>query len=398
MTTTSVERIWEALNTQGYHPETRRGNHFAALCPVHGDTHRSLSITYNAQRAMTLLHCFACGATAADILAQLGMTLCDSYDHTTARTQRPHTDSSRRTPVVPPRIAATKPVPLPQTGWVITATYDYTTNDHTVIERVIRRELTIDGVRHKKFVQQFRQTDGSFAWTKPKNFTPVFYRQPVITAAIARGEGIWLLEGEKDVETAVRAGITNATTNAQGASGFPTDLLTQLTTPVTIVADRDLAGYLRARDLKTALTERGITATVYLPATVEEKSDFTNHINAGHTIADLITPTDADLDLLIRAAQITKLYTKQIRRDLNEIDAHLHYHDTTHRDAARYWAHQITATWKAHTAENPLVVSGTHLTTEGWGSLHTIQTLTRTMSTTLHNLHDAGLLTRADKQ
>ncbi|WP_426624515.1 hypothetical protein ACPPVW_18490 [Leifsonia sp. McL0607] len=398
--TTSVERIWIALDAGGYQPESQRAGQFKALCPVHGDTHPSLSVTYVPARERTLLHCHTCKADAAEILAEVHLTLQDAYDkpleHSRGRVAR--TPRPRRCPA-PRRIAVRPTVELPRTGWTTTATYDYTTSEGTVIERVQRREVVVDGARHKKFAQEFRQPGSRFAWKKTPGFVPVFYRQAAVDQALKDGKPVWILEGEKDVENAVAAGIAAATTNAQGAAQFPATLIKQLRGSVIIVADRDLAGYTRARDLKAALIERDVDVTVLLPATLEHKSDLTDHLEAGYSINDLIQPTDRDLDALILAAATCKILTSRIRRDLDEIDAHQALAvregdaDGLHRAAARHWAGQVLQTWETHRTEHLTgFVAGGDLTAEGRRAAHCIGRAIASATQTTTNLRTAGLI------
>lgn len=403
MTTTSIERIRAALDAGGYQPETARQGRFKALCPVHGDTHRSLSVTYDAHRGMTLLHCFSCQAGAIDVLTHLGLSLQDAFDTPLTTEPKPRAPRPTRQPA-PARIAVRAAQELPRTGWVTTATYDYTSSDGTVLEQVLRRELAVGGTRHKKFVQQFRQPDGSFGWSKPDTFTPVFYRQAAVDQALANGVPVWIVEGEKDAENAVAAGIASATTNAQGAGQFPAELIEQLHGHVVIVADRDLAGYSRARDLKVALTGRGVTVTILLPATREAKSDLTDHLDAGYGINDLVQPTDRDLDMLILAATTCKLLSQHIRRDLDEVDAHTREAavdddtDGQHRRAAQYWAGRVARTWEQHRAEHLAgFVAGSDLTAEGHHAAHQIGRAIASATTTLRNLRDADLITRSTR-
>jgi hypothetical protein len=77
---------------------------------------------------------------------------------------------------------------------------------------------------------------------------------------------VWLTEGEKDADTAVSLGKI-ATTNAQGAHSFPTQLLTEFHgLHVGIIVDHDLAGYQRAITLHEQLRSRAAEVVVLLPA------------------------------------------------------------------------------------------------------------------------------------
>jgi hypothetical protein len=115
---------------------------------------------------------------------------------------------------------------------------------------------------------------------KPPDFSPVLYRAPELARADA-DEWVWLTEGEKDADTAAKLGRL-ATTNAQGAASFPPQLVSQLAgRRVAVVIDRDAAGYNRALGLHEHLTGVASDIRFLLPATLEAKSDLTDHVEAG---------------------------------------------------------------------------------------------------------------------
>ena len=88
--TNSLDRVWDALDRGGWKPN-RRANTFKALCPVHGDANPSLSVRYDPQAGKIALHCFGCEASAADITAQLGLTVSDLFDAPLPADRRTHT-------------------------------------------------------------------------------------------------------------------------------------------------------------------------------------------------------------------------------------------------------------------------------------------------------------------
>lgn len=69
---TPWDRLWKALEAGGFKPGPVRDDQFTALCPVCGDTHRSLRVRFDRHRKALLFHCFACLASATDIYVRLG--------------------------------------------------------------------------------------------------------------------------------------------------------------------------------------------------------------------------------------------------------------------------------------------------------------------------------------
>lgn len=92
---------------------------------------------------------------------------------------------------------------------------------------------------------------------------------------------MWLVEGEKDADTAASLGRV-ATTNAQGAASFPPELLGHLTgRKILIVIDRDAAGYQRGLHLHAALRAHAAELRLLLPTPTHPKSDLSDHVAAG---------------------------------------------------------------------------------------------------------------------
>lgn len=298
----SYLRIIDALAEHGFHPQ-QRGDQTMALCPVHGDTHRSLSVTYDRGNERTMLHCFteSCGANYADVLQALQLDPQAAFDKPLERDERaPRKATKRVKPKALPQRRVTKPAPpveVPKSAWQEKVVYDYTDDEGTVVQQVVRFEAIVDGARHKRFVQRFvSPSTGRMVQTKPKDFTPVLYNQPHVKHAIATGASVWIVEGEKDADSAMAAGAI-ATTNSQGAGSFP-DVLVQVFAgaDVRIVVDRDASGAKWAASLQQKLSglEQPATVRLYLPAVDVDKADLTDHLEHGHALDELVPITVDD--------------------------------------------------------------------------------------------------------
>ncbi|MBY6388729.1 telomere-binding protein [Rhodococcus erythropolis] len=290
----SFDRVRNAVDSNG--GVQHRGPHeLMALCPVHADRHASLSVSWvNGHRGgMVLLHCHGCNASATEIAEGLGLTMVDLFDEplperdalTRVGRSTQQRSAGRRRPKggrLPARIAVAAPSPEVEHSWDRVKVYPYVSADGTVVQEVIREECSsCDGARHKQFRQLFVSANGTRLKRKPEGFESVLYRLPTLLSALADRSPVWLLEGEKDVETAENLGQV-ATTNAQGGLNFPVACAELFEgAEVRVVLDRDGAGWKRGIELASLLGGVGAQVQLLLPATVTPKSDFTDHVEAG---------------------------------------------------------------------------------------------------------------------
>lgn len=223
----------------------RTGDGWMARCPAHEDDRPSLSLR-DGTDGRILVHCHA-GCPPEAIVGALGLTLPDLF---------------------------ADPVP---SGRDILETYDYTDADGTLLYQVVR-------FAPKDFRQ--RRPDGQGGWVWNLNGTPrVLYRLPELRTAIAAGKRVFVVEGERDVETVRRAGYA-ATTNAGGAGKWRAEYSEGLrSADVVVVADRDAPGRTHAQDVARAL--QGVAARVVVVEAAEGK-DVTDHLAAGKTLRELV--------------------------------------------------------------------------------------------------------------
>lgn len=232
-TPTAVERIREALDQLGPVKRLTTGS-YSAVCPSHEDRSPSLSIT--PIDGSVLLHCHA-GCDTADVLAALGMTPADLYDNPK-----------------PPRVA----------GIPAHTTYTYD-NGRQVI---------------RSAAKEFRQSG--------TDNPPELYRLAKVRAAVAAGQPVYVVEGEKDVLALESVGVT-ATCSPMGAGKWDKiDPSPLYGANVVIVADDDNAGRTHARQVAASLTGHGND-----PVVVQAKSgkDAADHVAAGYGV-DEFEPID----------------------------------------------------------------------------------------------------------
>lgn len=278
-----------------------------ACCPVHEDSTPSLHVTWRRghRGGGVLVFCHGCQAQADQIAEALGLTLADLFDEPLPERDRSTTRvgksverrragrrRGRLGPLPEPLVTVQRTTAddgqVPEDLWREVRRYPYTDHEGRLVQEVIREEAVgPDGKRHKRFRQIFVTREGRRVKRKPPEFYPVLFRAPEVKAAVRDGQAVWLLEGEKDVETAEAQGLV-ATTNTQGGKSFPSDLVDELAgAHVVVVLDRDATGWARGVDLHTKLTAAGAKVSLRLPAVLEDKADFTDHIEAGFTLEEL---------------------------------------------------------------------------------------------------------------
>lgn len=237
--------------TTGY-PVQSNGS---ARCPAHDDRKPSLSIDQG--DVGVKLHCHA-GCTYGDIMAAVGLTEADGFDDS---------DPWETTPKSQP------------------VTYDYTDANGDLLFQVVRSG-------GKRFWQ--RRPDGHGDWIDNTNGIDQkpLYRLPKVLEAIANGETIYVVEGEKDVHALERAGYV-ATTNPGGVGmgwrPHHTEALKGAT--VTVIADDDTAGLEHAWKVATDLVAAGCDVELFKPH--EGHKDISEHLGAERNMGDLVA---LDLD------------------------------------------------------------------------------------------------------
>lgn len=226
----------------------RRGDTIEACCPAHEDNNPSLSIGVGTKGRDIVVKCHA-GCNANDVLRALDLRWTDF-------------GTGERIP---------------------TDIYNYVDADGTVMYRVLR-------MPDKQFLQQHMTPTGEWAWNI-RGIERILYRLPQVLAAVAGGETVYVVEGEKDADRMRAAGVT-ATTNSGGAEKMTWGQTAPLAgANVVIVADRDERGRAHARQVRDMLAKRGCTVRTVEAITGKDAFD---HLAAGHGVDDF-APLDLDM-------------------------------------------------------------------------------------------------------
>lgn len=255
------------------------GSGWTAKCPAHPDNNPSLSITEGDTQPVTFF-CHA-GCEPDAIVVALGLTWAD--------------------------VSALRDEPgrgewMPG-GKEAVAVYDYLDGEGKLVFQVLRSA-------DKQFSQ--RRPDASkakgWAWNL-QGVERVLYRLPRLADAIAKGERIFVVEGEKDVHSIERQGEV-ATCNAGGAGKWKPHYSESLRgAHVVIVGDQDEPGRKHVAEVQASLAGVAASITVAEPKAGKDVSD---HLGRGFSLDDLVDVEEAEEDGLPKI----RVYS---RKDLESI-------------------------------------------------------------------------------
>jgi len=244
------ERLVDALADHGCQPDGAG----RALCPAHNDQRASLVFNEGNQVAV-VFHCFA-GCTPDEILNELDLSWTDiggGWDLG---------DEGR----------------LEELGCTI---YDYQDEDERTVFQVVRRG---DGRSKEFFARRPAPPDDPRLFIcDVQGVDRPLYRLPEVFAGIEDFKTIYFVEGEKDVETAVRNGLV-ATTNAFGGKLTASQANSLDGARVVVVGDNDDRGRQRALDVYERLLPVSKSVVITFP---KVDNDLTDMFDAGGTVDDL---------------------------------------------------------------------------------------------------------------
>jgi len=248
----------------------KSGGSFMARCPAHDDGKASLSLKTGTTQPVVLT-CHA-GCERDTILAAVGLTweqVCNPRDDLPVQRGEwtPHGDA--------------------------VAVYDYRDETGNLLFQVLR---TADKQFSQRVPDPTRKS--GYRW-RLDGVRRVLYRLPKVIEAVDNGEVIYVCEGEKDVHAIEAAGAT-ATCNPGGAGKWRPEYAETLRDAVVIIiADRDKPGQAHARQVAASLSDVARAVEIAEAAgegTVagEHLKDVSDHLAAGHKLADLVITWTSD--------------------------------------------------------------------------------------------------------
>jgi len=238
----------------------KSGAGYDAKCPAHDDGRASLSVGPGKDQPV-VMHCHA-GCDRDAVLDAIGLTWADLCQ------PRDREDEGEWTPRGP-----------------AVAVYDYVDEVGNLLFQVCR---TAD----KQFPQRRPDPSKPKGWSwKLGDVRRVPYRLPKLLEAMDSGQAVFVVEGEKDVQTLEGLGLVG--TCCPGGAGKWRDEFNGffVDCDVTIVADRDAPGEKHARMVAAALA--GVASSVRIVESAVGK-DVTDHVNSGKSIGELVVTRAAD--------------------------------------------------------------------------------------------------------
>jgi hypothetical protein len=239
------------------------GSQFTARCPAHDDQHNSLTVMQGRQRVVVRCHA-GDGCSFEAIAAVLNVPRENFFAE--GRASKYYQAEFEK----------------PKNGnWEkrIEKVYPYVDADGKLLFETLRLG------NPKDFRQRRPDGKGGHVWNL-QGVTRVLYRLPQVREAVAAGRPVFLVEGEKDVETLERFGLT-ATTNPMGAEKWDASYDRALVgSHLIILPDNDEAG--RRHIIKVAVGLHGKAADVRildLPG-LGEKGDVSDWFAAGGTFEE----------------------------------------------------------------------------------------------------------------
>lgn len=257
----AFEVIRDRAAEQGLAIRDVKQNHFMAQCPAHEDKNPSLGVDDKGDRVM--LRCYA-GCHNDDVVAALGLEMKDLFDG------EPSHDRA-----------------IPVRSYV----YERPGGEPWLI---------VDRYYPKTFIQRLPGTEaGDRSGIRGRD--PILYHVPKVQRALNTGEAVvWLVEGEKDVETAERQGLV--ATTAPGGAGRRWDprysQFLRRAREVVIVVDQDKikdngdlgVGQQYGLAARASLRSVGVAVRVVAPAVGK---DLTDHFAGGYKAEDFVPETTA---------------------------------------------------------------------------------------------------------
>lgn len=226
---TPLEVVHRALAEHGC-----KGKGNAWECPAHEDRAPSLSISAGAD-GKVLLFCHA-GCDFAAIVRALGL---------------------EEGALFPPK---------DREGRRVVAEYSYRDEAGTELFQAVR-------FAPKDFRQRHRDASGAWTWSL-NGVRRVLYRLPELLEGVKAGAAVFVVEGEKDVETIRALGLV-ATCNPMGAGKWRPEYAAPLTgARVVVIADKDEPGRKHAASVAASLRGKATSVSVVEVPTGKDASDF----------------------------------------------------------------------------------------------------------------------------
>lgn len=307
----SSTEIFES-NLQHFNISKRYGDKAQCRCPAHNDKQASLTITKG--RKCTLFHCHA-GCSLENILSAAGLEKKDTfYDVEPQRTNwRAYIEGREKRK--------------------IEAVYNYVSCNDIYAFTKIR----LDG---KKILygilENERFTYGLPRDTPRKSLKAIYGNIKALNKAINEDKPIFIVEGEKDVDTMTKQGYIAFTYG--GVNDWQSDFAKLVKgAAVVILADNDNAGITVANTILKDIHSVVKSAAVVVPMPNTPKADITDYFEAGHTKDEfeqmISTVTEKRMECDIKPQKAPNKQLEEVLRDL-----HAEQYETSDKGFGRLFA------------------------------------------------------------
>lgn len=245
-------------NLQHFKISKRYGDKVQARCPAHDDKQASLTITKG--RKCTLFFCHA-GCSLEDILSAAGLDKKDTFYDTEPQKAnwRAYVESREQKK--------------------IEAIYDYVSCNGAYAFTKIRLEgkKILYGILTNE-----RFTYGLPRDTPRKSLKAIYGNVKALNKAVAEGKPIFIVEGEKDVNSLAKRGYTAFTYG--GVNDWQSDFAELVKgADVVIFGDNDAAGVKVANTILNDIQAVVKSAKMIIPMPDIPKADITDYFESGHT-------------------------------------------------------------------------------------------------------------------
>ena len=277
--------------------ETGAGQ-WQAHCPAHDDKHASLCVTVG-EDGQTLLYCDA-GCDVRAVVEALGLRMSDLFRKSEEGAKSSPEQRKNRSRVV--------------------ARYPYVDEHGTLLYEVVRQEP-------KRFTQ--RQPDGRGGWIwNMQGVTRIPYNLPNVLAAIKADSYIFIVEGEKDVQSLAKIKCVG-TCNAGGAGKWLDSYSEHLRgAHVIIIPDNDVPGCEHAMQVACSLHQTASSVKYVLLPDLPPKGDVSDWLK-NHTPEEFFSVVESSArrwvpDCIIEpSADAKNAAKKTVRRVTTEVGSAL---------------------------------------------------------------------------
>ncbi len=305
------DEIFES-NLQHFKVSTRYGNKVQCFCPAHRDKQASLTVTKG--KKCTLFHCHA-GCTLEDILSAAGLEKKDTfYDTESQRSNwRAYVESREKRR--------------------IEAVYNYVSYNGQYAFTKIRLE-------GKKLLYGILNNE-RFSYGLPRN-TPrkslkaIYGSVQALNKAISESKPIFIVEGEKDVDTLMKQGYIAFTYG--GVNDWQADFAELVEgADVVILTDNDEPGKAVANTILRDIQSVVKSAKIIIPMPDIPKADISDYFQAGRT--------KQEFEQMINTVTENRMGCdtepqKAINKPLEEVlrDLHAEHYETSDKGFGRLFA------------------------------------------------------------